>query len=198
MIDHPLVGIGSGVGEKSIDLRRRRWQPGKIERSPPQDRELVRLGSKRGLAFPELRHQEGVNRRPASGLVLRFECRRIGSANRLKRPVGAFLGRDVDPRRQTLGLIADRPGPRRDPALDHGDLIRRHFLLRRRHLASLEAIQEQALRGLSRNDRQPALPSPPSRSRQPQVELPLELWTSTVAVEAIRLEDRPDVPLKRR
>ncbi len=62
----------------------------------------------------------------------------------------------------------------------------------------MNPAQEQALIGLTGDDRRPALAAASGGSRQPKVELSLELRTSPMAVQAIRFEDRPDVPLEGR
>ncbi len=65
-------------------------------------------------------------------------------------------------------------------------------------LAVMNSVQNQALIGLTGDDRRPALAAASGGSREPKVELSLELRTSPMAVEAIRFEDRPDVPLESR
>ena len=58
----------------------------------------------------------------------------------------------------------------------------------------MDPLDEQALIGLPGDHRRPALAAALGEPLQPQVELALERLASAMAVQAIRLEDRPDVP----
>ena len=51
-VDHLLVGVGRGVGEKGVLLRGRRRQADQVEVDAPEERELVgRTGGRRPLAL---------------------------------------------------------------------------------------------------------------------------------------------------
>jgi hypothetical protein len=192
-VDRLLIGVLARVGKKLLELFGRWRQPRQIESRPQEQRPLVGIGRKRQAFFAQLGKQKGVDRRPLA--VFGGELRRLGARERLKEPIGPFLGRDVDARRKLLGFVARGRCPASDPLLDQRDLLGRQLLLSRRHLAAFDARQEQALGRLAGDNSRARVAPLGSESPQPPVEISLQLFT-TVAVDAIGFQDRTDVPLE--
>src|SRR5262249_1630087 len=115
----------------------------------------------------------------------------------LKRPERALFRRDVDAGREAFGLVSSRGGAGGDPLLDDGDHVGWNFLLGRWHLAGFQPFDEQAGCGIPRPNRRPPVPPFPREPLQAKIEIPLQLFSPAVAVETVRFEYWPDIPLKR-
>ena len=144
----------------SISCWRRR-QAGQVERGPADQRAPVGLGIERQPASreasPARRRRSACGRRSAGA-----NRRRLGPADRLEEPVGPLLGRDVDARRQLLGLGRGACGA---PSAIHrsidGDLARR--APSSRPAASRRPCSRSSKQALRRLPRA----RPPARCRRP-------------------------------
>ena len=107
-IDQLFVGIGTRVGQKGIDLGRRRRQAGQVERQPADQRCLVRLGRR----LQSLALEPGQNE----------------AIDRISRPAGIANFRQRRPHRGDKRPMHTVNGPFRDPALEQVLLHRRKLM----------------------------------------------------------------------
>ncbi len=193
-VDQALVGVGPCVGEEGAHLVRRRRQSGEVERRPADEGAPVGRDGERQAVRPQLLQQEGVD--GISDLRRRIgNPRRGGPAHRLEGPEGTLLGRD-EVAGDLLRLGAGRLRTAGDPAREDGLLLRRELLLARRHFLRDDALNQQAVVGLSGDDRRPRIAALNDEAPQPQVEFAAQLVGLAVALEAVRLEDRAGVFLE--
>ena len=61
-IDHPLVGVGGGVGHKAVDLGGLGRQAGEVEGHPPRERGPIGFGKRGEPLCGQPRIDEGVDR----------------------------------------------------------------------------------------------------------------------------------------
>ena len=116
------------------------------------------------------------------------------TGSRTPSTVATFRSRALGAGRPTFAL---RAGALRDPPLDHGDLVGRHLLPARRHLAGLQPFDERALAGLAGHHDGAALAPDDGEALEAEVEPAGMLLGAAVAVEAVGAEDGADVLLER-
>ena len=181
-IQQALVGVGSLVGDESIDLVRRRWKSGEIQERPPCEDGSGRGGVGFQAAVAKGVEDESVQVPNRPGVVV--EHRRVDRAGRFERPVRLVSSALGDPATEERHLFGAEP-----------------FLpsLRGRHhvvgIVGGDPIDQQRALGMSRHDRRGASNGP--RGRLEVVESKAGLsgrGIGAVAGEASVREDRPDVP----
>ena len=171
--------VRGGVGEKGVELFRRREQADDIEMHTPRKRAVVDGVGKRHALLREVAREHIVNRMHARPLRQRDRAR--VQVLRLR------LG-ESDARRPRRALV--------DPRTQHPDLLRRPFrpLLRHRRVRIQPAhgLHDQTLRALPNDRRRARVAAFQKRlarlDAQPALVLPLR-----VALDAGRLEKRLDV-----
>src|SRR5262249_14492788 len=98
--------------------------------------------------------------------------------------------------RLRLGGLDLRAG--RDPPLQHLDLRGGPLLFGGRHLTAPPPLRGPALVGLPADDRGARVAALHEQPAEAEVEPALEFLALAVALEAVRLEQRPDVSVERR
>jgi hypothetical protein len=83
-----------------------------------------------------------------------------------------------------------------DPSLQHRHLRGGEFLFSLRHLAGFHHLEQDTFLRAPRDQDAPGLAVGEHQASQPEVHPALQLLALPVTLEAMGLEDRPDVPLK--
>ena len=195
-VDQPLVGVGRVVGEE-----RRRLPPAsaagrcRSNVGPADERAPVGLGRERqarALAASASRKASIGDCEPL-GVLHRGQRRR---ADRLERPEGLLVVGDVGAAISGSGRAVLRP--RSIQARIVARSVRRQLPLAPAASRPLSRRSTSRLSSrLARDDRRAAVAALGDQPHQPQVEVALVLLLLAVALEAVRLEDRPDVLLRR-
>ena len=186
-IDQLVVGLRRFVGEKFRDLFRGGRQSGEVERRAPDERAFAGLRRETKSVGIQSAQQEGVDRiGRAAGHGRIFD--------RLKRPETALL--TGDPFVGTVRLGAGSLGPLLNPSADGLDFRSRQLGLLLGHLAISNFCVEQALLRLARRDRRAVFAALEQQLAQAHVEPALGRAVLAVAVETMRLENRPHIRLE--
>ena len=184
-IDEPFVRAGSRVATEGFDFVGTRRQSAEVETEPANQRRAVGLGRGGQMLGRKAGADEGVDR-----VDQRLAARDAGDARPADRLEGPMSFRS---RERTIG----RPfGPFVDPPLDEGDFLlgqpRRLGRHRRQVALSRDRLKQEALGGLARHKRGPAI-APLVDERKPIQPQPRLRLARPVALDAMLSKQRLDL-----
>ena len=193
-VDQLLISIRRGIGEERLHFGGARRQARKIKARAAQERDLLRIRRERELLLRHRLDEKRVNGSPRPILGSRGGNLRL--TNRLERPEGALFFRDARTlphlrRLRSRGLRAAI-----DPSFDERDLSRGQLLVALRHLTAVNQFEQRAAFRFAGNDHRTILAALQHQPTQTQIQPALQLLALAVAIEAVRLEDGPDVFLE--
>ena len=119
-------------------------------------------------------------------------------ANRLKGPEGALFLGDAGAFPDLGWLRACGLRSAGNPFFNQRHVLARELLLPLRHLAAIDKFEERTAIGFAWHKHRPVLAALENQPAQAQVEPASEFFTLAMAVETVRLENRPDVFFKTR
>ena len=186
-VDHVLVGLGTGICQKSSYLKTRRRQAGQIECDTADEGAAVGLGDESQPPLPQPGQNPGID---GSGGTQGGWWQ---AANGLVEPVSTVFRGDGEARVDCLGLRSQGFGTLADPLLDQGDLRRRHLFLARWHFTTFHALEERAQGWLPSSQNRAMLAALSGQPRLPQVETPLKFFLAAMAIEAVDPQDGADI-----
>ncbi len=193
-VDQPLVSIGTLVIDERPGLLIGRWQPQQVKVHAFHQGQPVSVRRKAEFLLFQPGQHERINRRPHTFLPDPNWQRR--SCDRLESPPGSLFRRNPQPLANLLRLGACRLGTLGDPASDLLKFLGTDPDIPRGHRSLPESLHQETLVRIPGNNRRPGLAPGQHQPRQAKVQLPFFLLRRSVAVVAMRPEDRPDVGLK--
>ena len=193
----PLISVARGVGDEGRDLLRSGQEAGEVEGEAAEERRTVGFRGEDEPLGPERLKDEGIDRSSPGCRV--GQSRHGWFDDWLERPPRPVAGCQIRARRNRFRLRLDGARAGGDPALDRGELLRRHLLSPLRHLAGADDAEELASAWIARHEERPvALGLTVEEPAQTEVDAPLHRILFAVALGAMGLEDRPDISLPRR
>ena len=205
LVDDFLERARRRVGEKRLDLRRRRRQAGQVVASPANQHTLGRRGAwpQTDLVQPIVNERIDAVLLP-SGVI---DLRRGSRLDRLERPGGRGALVDLVRRQVAVSKLfamnlagGIKRSAQFHPLGQQGDLLIRQFLLRR-HLVVFvlprDHRQQQALLRLGQVDRRAGLAALEQALPVGEAKVALEFLPRPVALETLRLEDGENLVVKK-
>ena len=177
-------GITNRIGHKGLHLLRRGRQAQKIKTRAADEGDWIGLAREGEAFFGQFGLDEAVE--------ALFGLRR----NRLEGPPRPLLIGEGMFRPEFLRLGAGGLGAGGDPLLQDGNVAVFELRFALWHLAGLHQLDEMAFRGITRNDRRAAFAAFLNETGQPHIEAAFGLTLFTVAVKAVRLQNRAYILFK--
>jgi hypothetical protein len=195
-IDELLVRIWGRIGEKGLNLSWRRGESEQIEIDAPNQREPVSVWRQLEVCGTKTCPKEGVDWSPCP--ITRCSSGDGGPDNGLEGPMGAFLGRDGHAFGERGRFRSEGWGAGGDPDFDPIDLRRGELAVPLGHFTGTEKAHDQTFCGVAWCDRWTGVPTAKEGSTEAQVQTAFRLVSFAMAVEAMFLENRPDVAFEGR